>query len=149
MSGSSVMLRRVAGWNFSNFYVSSCADNSSNLPRVKRFVIAARNNLAAGSCSIILRSRLAMKPLLPVLFSTMFAVPGVFSATLEAQQKGDPIADPQAVVTIGNARFTVLTPQLVRMEWSEAGQWPARQNHPAAHRHGHPQRHLEQRLVAE
>ena len=32
-----------------------------------------------------------------------------------------PKADPQAVVTSGNARFTVLTPQLVRMEWSEDG----------------------------
>ncbi|HVU46329.1 MAG TPA: hypothetical protein VHD85_09400, partial [Terracidiphilus sp.] len=28
------------------------------------------------------------------------------------------MADPRAVVTIGNARFTVLTPQLIRMEWS-------------------------------
>ncbi len=30
----------------------------------------------------------------------------------------NPIADPKAVVTEGNARFTVLTPQLLRMEWS-------------------------------
>jgi Glycosyl hydrolases family 31/Domain of unknown function (DUF5110) len=30
----------------------------------------------------------------------------------------DPVADPKAVVTLGNARFTVLTPQLIRMEWS-------------------------------
>jgi alpha-glucosidase (family GH31 glycosyl hydrolase) len=29
----------------------------------------------------------------------------------------DPIADPHAVVTAGHARFTVLTPQLIRMEW--------------------------------
>ncbi len=28
-------------------------------------------------------------------------------------------ADPAAVVTSGNARFTVLTPRLIRMEWSE------------------------------
>jgi alpha-glucosidase len=30
----------------------------------------------------------------------------------------NPVADPKAVVTLGNARFTVLTPQLIRMEWS-------------------------------
>jgi alpha-glucosidase (family GH31 glycosyl hydrolase) len=30
----------------------------------------------------------------------------------------NPIANPQAVVTIGHARFTVLTPQLLRMEWA-------------------------------
>lgn len=32
-----------------------------------------------------------------------------------------PVADPKAVVTTGHARFTVLTPQLVRMEWSANG----------------------------
>jgi len=35
----------------------------------------------------------------------------------------DPIADPRAVVTLGNARFTVLTPQLLRMEWSADGKF--------------------------
>jgi alpha-glucosidase (family GH31 glycosyl hydrolase) len=30
----------------------------------------------------------------------------------------DPVADPRATVTLGKARFTVLTPQLIRMEWS-------------------------------
>ncbi|HET7102963.1 MAG TPA: TIM-barrel domain-containing protein, partial [Terracidiphilus sp.] len=31
----------------------------------------------------------------------------------------NPVADPKAVVTFGHARFTVLTPQLIRMEWSD------------------------------
>ncbi len=35
----------------------------------------------------------------------------------------NPVADPKAVVTIGNARFTVLTPQLIRMEWSASGKF--------------------------
>jgi hypothetical protein len=35
----------------------------------------------------------------------------------------DPVADPQAEVTLGNARFTVLTPQLIRMEWSANGKF--------------------------
>jgi len=35
----------------------------------------------------------------------------------------NPVADPKAVVTIGNARFTVLTPQLIRMEWSADGKF--------------------------
>jgi len=30
----------------------------------------------------------------------------------------NPIADPKAVVTVGKARFTVLTPELIRMEWA-------------------------------
>ncbi len=33
----------------------------------------------------------------------------------------EPKADENAVVLAGNARFTVLTPQLIRMEWSEDG----------------------------
>lgn len=33
----------------------------------------------------------------------------------------DPKADEAAVVATGNARFTVLTPQMIRMEWSEDG----------------------------
>jgi alpha-glucosidase len=30
----------------------------------------------------------------------------------------EPLANPQAVTTFGNARFTVLTPAIIRMEWS-------------------------------
>lgn len=33
-------------------------------------------------------------------------------------QDYNPVASPAAVVTAGHARFTVLTPQLIRMEWS-------------------------------
>jgi alpha-glucosidase (family GH31 glycosyl hydrolase) len=35
----------------------------------------------------------------------------------------DPVADLKAVVTVGHARFTVLTPQLIRMEWSATGKF--------------------------
>jgi alpha-glucosidase (family GH31 glycosyl hydrolase) len=35
-----------------------------------------------------------------------------------AEQKWDPVADPKAVVVEGAARFTILTPRLVRMEWA-------------------------------
>ncbi len=35
----------------------------------------------------------------------------------------NPVADPKAVVTLGNARFTVLTPQLIRMEWAADGKF--------------------------
>src|SRR5207247_545273 len=31
----------------------------------------------------------------------------------------NPIADPKAVITAGHARFTILTPALIRMEWSK------------------------------
>ena len=33
------------------------------------------------------------------------------------------VADPKAVVVLGNARFTVLTPQLIRMEWAADGKF--------------------------
>ncbi|HQE93745.1 MAG TPA: glycoside hydrolase family 31 protein [Anaerolineae bacterium] len=35
--------------------------------------------------------------------------------------RGRPLAHPNAVVTCGNARFTVLTPRLLRLEWAETG----------------------------
>ena len=33
----------------------------------------------------------------------------------------NPVADPKAVVVEGAARFTVLTPRLIRMEWAADG----------------------------
>ena len=38
----------------------------------------------------------------------------------------DPKADEKAQVVVGNARFTVLTPQMIRMEWSEDGKFEDR-----------------------
>jgi hypothetical protein len=35
----------------------------------------------------------------------------------------DPVADPKAVVVVGKARFTVLTPELIRMEWAADGKF--------------------------
>ena len=35
----------------------------------------------------------------------------------------NPVADPKAVVVAGHARFTVLTPQLIRMEWAADGKF--------------------------
>ncbi|MBO5814916.1 MAG: DUF5110 domain-containing protein [Bacteroidales bacterium] len=39
----------------------------------------------------------------------------------EVADANDPKADPSAMVIAGNARFTVITSRLVRMEWSEDG----------------------------
>ncbi len=36
-------------------------------------------------------------------------------------EKYNPAADPAAEVVLGNARFTVLTPQMIRMEWAANG----------------------------
>src|SRR5512138_2152044 len=41
------------------------------------------------------------------------AVPGLY----------EPIADPRAMVKVGKARITVLTPQLIRMEWASDGKF--------------------------
>jgi hypothetical protein len=52
-------------------------------------------------------------------FSILFAL--LFAASAFAQN--NPVADPKAVVVSGNIRFTVLTQQLVRMEWAEDGKF--------------------------
>ena len=44
--------------------------------------------------------------------------PSAFAADAQTPGVYDPVADPKAVVTAGNARFTVLTPHLIRMEWA-------------------------------
>ena len=43
-----------------------------------------------------------------------------------AAQGDDPVADPRAVVRVGDARFTVLTPQLLRMEWAPGARFEDR-----------------------
>lgn len=35
----------------------------------------------------------------------------------------NPVADPKSIVTAGHARFTVLTPHILRMEWSASGKF--------------------------
>jgi alpha-glucosidase (family GH31 glycosyl hydrolase) len=47
----------------------------------------------------------------------------VTPTTPAAGEVTDPVADPKAVVTVGHARFTVLTPELIRMEWSADGKF--------------------------
>ena len=42
---------------------------------------------------------------------------------VSALTQNNPVADPKAVVTSANVRFTVLTPQLIRMEWAEDGKF--------------------------
>jgi alpha-glucosidase len=38
-------------------------------------------------------------------------------------QSNNPLADPKAIVMLDSARFTILTPQLIRMEWSADGKF--------------------------
>jgi alpha-glucosidase (family GH31 glycosyl hydrolase) len=45
------------------------------------------------------------------------------SAMTAAPTNPDPVADPRAVVTLNHARFTVLTPRLIRMEWAADGKF--------------------------
>src|SRR5438270_10380854 len=48
---------------------------------------------------------------------------GVAARSVQTPGLYDPVADPKAVVRVGNARFTVLTPQLIRMEWAADGKF--------------------------
>src|SRR3954447_18290607 len=51
-------------------------------------------------------------------------IPAALAATPVAT--ADPMADPLATVVEGRARFTLLTPRLVRMEWSANGHFENR-----------------------
>jgi len=75
-------------------------------------------NTAKASCSLLF--------LVGLLFP-LIIVPRVLHAQTpdNASVPGlyTPVADPKAVTTRGNARFTVLTPQLIRMEWAADGKF--------------------------
>ena len=47
------------------------------------------------------------------------AVAAIAASVSSGQAFAGPKADQKAVVTCGNARFTVLTDRMIRMEWSE------------------------------
>ena len=53
------------------------------------------------------------------------APPASAPPTFHASEDGvyDPVADPKAVVILDKARFTVLTPQMIRMEWAADGKF--------------------------
>jgi alpha-glucosidase len=63
------------------------------------------------------------------LFAGVITAFAVSTATANGQaaaaipQLYEPHAAPEAVVTVGHARFTVLTPQLIRMEWASVGKF--------------------------
>jgi alpha-glucosidase (family GH31 glycosyl hydrolase) len=59
------------------------------------------------------------------LLRALAPTPALVQAAGASQAPGvyDPIADPKAVVVVGQARFTVLTPQLIRMEWAADGKF--------------------------
>lgn len=55
----------------------------------------------------------------PLLLLVVLAATSTGASPLE--EKFNPVADPRAVLTVNQARFTVLTPALIRMEWSPDG----------------------------
>ncbi|MCQ2147393.1 MAG: glycoside hydrolase family 31 protein [Bacteroidales bacterium] len=55
-----------------------------------------------------------------ILASALALMLGGFSAKAESV---DPVANPKAQVVVGNARFTVLTDRLIRMEWAANGKF--------------------------
>lgn len=53
-----------------------------------------------------------MKHLFTLLFALLTLMPS------NAQETNDPVANPEAIVQSGNMRFTVLTPQMIRIQYS-------------------------------
>lgn len=71
-----------------------------------------------------------MKNVRPLLSSLPLVLAlGILPCASNADSRGDvaarydPVADPQAIINVGAARFTILTPQLIRMEWARDGKF--------------------------
>jgi len=62
----------------------------------------------------------------------LFALFLVFFPRLQGQE--NPIANPKAIVTSGNMRFTVLTPEMIRIEWSDTKEFEDRASFIAVNR---------------
>jgi alpha-glucosidase len=75
--------------------------------------------LAIGVSATGMSIELAAQTAKPVAAKTV-SRPAIQATATEA---ANPVADPNAVVTEGNARFTVLTPELIRMEWAADGKF--------------------------
>ena len=45
------------------------------------------------------------------------------NCSMENNLTNDPVANPNAIVVIDNARFTILSPQLIRLEWAKDGKF--------------------------
>ncbi len=50
-------------------------------------------------------------------------IPYLLTIFIVSAQNDNPVANPKAVIVSGNARFTILTSQLIRMEYSENGKF--------------------------
>jgi alpha-glucosidase (family GH31 glycosyl hydrolase) len=81
---------------------------------------AQRRTLPAISSALALALAFALASSAPA-----YSAPAHSAAAYSAQAVplDDPVADPRAVVVMGKARFTVLTPNLIRLEWAADGQF--------------------------
>ena len=60
----------------------------------------------------------------PHLLLLVFLVVALLCPSCDAATKPmQPLADPAAITVVGNARFTVLTSHILRLEWSASQQW--------------------------
>jgi alpha-glucosidase (family GH31 glycosyl hydrolase) len=69
----------------------------------------------------VLRRRFCILTLAMFLAASPLAV--CADTTTNAPSHCDPVADPRAIVSVGSARFSILAPQLIRMEWAADGKF--------------------------
>jgi alpha-glucosidase (family GH31 glycosyl hydrolase) len=75
-----------------------------------------------------------MPALRSLIIVSMMVTPPIVSASDNAPPKYDPVADPKAIVVSGNARFTVLTPGVIRMEYAPDGKFDDRASYVVVNR---------------
>ncbi len=117
------MPRRDGAFDFYTFFVRNSSGTlpllhkKGELLRISLFQFAALA-FAVGSGALIT----AQTPgqIAPAHTEQSSIAPQSIPVNEPAQEEAvtNPVADPKAVATLGNARFTVLTPQLIRMEWA-------------------------------
>lgn len=66
---------------------------------------------------------------------TSILLPLLLLFLIGIQGQENPVANPDAIVISGNMRFTVLTPEMIRIEWSDTKQFEDRASFIAVNRH--------------
>ena len=81
----------------------------------RRLTNSERDGEGEGECDSVHSRDIVTRVRKLLLLFLIFALPA------SAEETWNPVADPRAVVVEKSARFTVLTPRLIRMEWAADG----------------------------
>lgn len=96
------------------------------MKKILLFVAALAAAVSLHVNTLAINSAVLLAPAVLTATLTSAETPAAPASVAPSAASANPAANPGAMVTVGNARFTVLTDRLIRMEWAEDGQFEDR-----------------------